>query len=166
MSVQPIVESLQRMIKLHDSLLTLSKEKTESLKSGETDKLQSLMLQERKHVQAINQVEKQRQQEVEAWAIQAGLRPEEATVSVILDHLEDEQEKIDLENRFLKLTNVLYDLKQQENLNQDLTRQSLQFIQMSIDMMDPSLKNMNYGNAKIQQQASQSSKRSLFDSKA
>ncbi|QTN00397.1 flagellar protein FlgN [Sediminibacillus dalangtanensis] len=165
MSVQPVVESLQRLIKLHESLLTLSKEKTETLKDGDTDKLQTLMLQERKHVQAINQVEKQRQQEVGAWASNAGIDPEAATVSVILENLEDKQEKIDLESRFLKLTNVLYDLKQQENLNQDLTKQSLQFIQMSIDMMDPSLKNMNYGNTKSQQQP-QSSKRSLFDSKA
>ncbi|WP_026772256.1 MULTISPECIES: flagellar protein FlgN [Sediminibacillus] len=165
MSVQPIVESLQRLIKLHESLLTLSKEKTETLKAGDTEKLQTLMLQERKHVQAINQVEKQRQEEVGSWAFQAGIEPEDATVSVILDHLEDKQEKIDLENRFLKLTNVLYDLKKQENLNQDLTKQSLQFIQMSIDMMDPSLKNMNYGSNKSQQQP-QSSKRSLFDSKA
>ncbi|SDK03863.1 flagellar protein FlgN [Sediminibacillus albus] len=165
MSVQPIVESLESITKLHESLLSLSIEKTECLKAGDTEKLQALLLKERKHVQAINQMEEKRQQIVQIWSESNNVPTDKATVTGMLERMEDPQDKLDLESHFLKLTNVLVELKQQEKLNQELTKQSLQFIEISIDMMDPSLKNMNYGNTS-QAKSQQTNKRSLFDSKA
>ncbi|WP_077624760.1 flagellar protein FlgN [Sediminibacillus massiliensis] len=162
MSVKPIVESLKNIAKLHESLLSISKDKTNCLKEGDTDKLQKLLVQERKHVQAINQLETKRQELVGEWAALNNMKPGEATVSAMIEKLDDHLDKTDLEKQFHHLTDVLIELKKQEQLNQELTEQSLQFLEFSIDMLDPSIKNMNYGTGTGQQ----SNKRSLFDSKA
>lgn len=164
MTLQMIIDSLSRLEKLHQSLLLLSQQKTEVLKNGEMDGLQSLLVHEQKYIQAINQVEKSRQQAVEAWLEERQEPFAEATVTYLLEKTTDVAEKESLEKRFTKLTNVLVQLKQQEQLNRQLTRQSLQFIELSIDMLSPTMKNLNYNQPKKQPVTQQA--RYMFDSQA
>lgn len=164
MTIQPIIDSLSRLEKLHQSLLLLAQEKTEALKSGGFDQLQKVLVQERKYVQAINQVEKSRQQAVGDWLRDHSKSLPEPTVSYLLELIPDTAEKQSLEKHFLKLTDVILRVKQQEQLNQELMLQSLQYIELSLDMLDPSLKNLNYSQTKSQPASQQS--RSMFDSKA
>lgn len=164
MALQMIIDSLSRLEKLHQSLLLLSQQKTEVLKNGEMDALQSLLVHEQKYIQAINQVEKSRQKAVEAWLAERQEPFAEATVTYLLEQTTDVAEKESLEKRFTKLTNVLVQLKQQEQLNRQLTRQSLQFIELSIDMLSPTMKNLNYNQPKKQPVTQQA--RYMFDSQA
>ncbi|MBM7570247.1 flagellar protein FlgN [Aquibacillus albus] len=162
MSVKPIVEALDKLTQLHQSLLKLSKDKTESLKKGSIDQLQALLVQERKHVQAINQLEEKRMKLVENWAITNQLDPAAINVSSMLEILKQDSDKELLKNATTQLAEIMVELKQQEKLNQELTQQSLQFVQLTMDMISPTLRNMNYGNSAKQQ----SNNRSVFDSKA
>ncbi|WP_164668080.1 flagellar protein FlgN [Virgibacillus doumboii] len=163
MSVQPIKKSLEKLNFLHESLLDISKEKTAIVKEGSVDKLQSLLVKERKHVQALEQAEVKRQKEVEEWSAQNNISLENATITGILEAISDEQTKDELETAAIDLTNTITKLKQQEQLNQALIQQSRQFVELSLDMMKPSIRNMNYGGKET---ASNSSERSVFDSKA
>ncbi|WP_079527221.1 flagellar protein FlgN [Halobacillus hunanensis] len=161
MTIDSIIEQMGRLQQLHESLLALSTRKTEILKSNDTEALQDILVQERKHVQGINTVEKQRMARAAAWAESAGFAGEAPTVSEMLEAVEG-QERVRLKEAYDAFILVLADLKQQEVLNAELTKQSLQFITMSLDMLQPSLTNMNYGTSS--QGGEQ--KRSVFDSKA
>ncbi|SDC38184.1 FlgN protein [Pelagirhabdus alkalitolerans] len=163
MSIESMLGSLDRLRQLHQSLLELSIKKTELLKSGDIAGLQKVLKTEQKHIQAINTVEKQRLALVQEWAENNQLDPETVNVSSILDHL-DEKAAAGLEQHTTTLAEVIVDLKAQENLNQDLLQQSLQFVQMNLDMIAPSIEQMNYGNK--QNANDPKAKRSVFDSKA
>ncbi|WP_058306684.1 flagellar protein FlgN [Gracilibacillus massiliensis] len=165
MSVQTIIDHLRKLIELHDSLVHVSKQKTEILKEGNMDHLQELLKNEQKHVQAINQIEQKRLEAVHQWAETNQLDPTTITVSTIIEEHTSGADQKDLEEVTLTLAEQLMELRRQEDLNKQLTQQSLQFVQLSLDMMQPSIKNMNYGKTKKQPDTS-APKRSVFDSKA
>lgn len=162
MSVQPIIQSLEKLISLHESLLEISKQKTAVVKEGSVENLQPLLLKERKHVQALEQAEGKRQKAVQEWVTEYSPGLEHATITGILEVINDEQSKRELEKITITLTETITELKQQEQLNQSLIQQSMQFVELSLNMMKPSIRNLNYGGKK----SSDSTDRSVFDSKA
>ncbi|SET09450.1 FlgN protein [Oceanobacillus limi] len=162
MSVESIIQSIKNLVKVHENLLKISEEKTEVVKAGSVDKLQTVLIKERKLVQLLDKEEDSRKKKVDEWFLQNGFPTEDTTISKILESLTNEKEKKELENHTVELTELMLKLKQQEQLNLALIQQSMQFVQVSLDLMSPSLKNMNYGNEKDQS----SSNRSMFDSRA
>ncbi|WP_079478167.1 flagellar protein FlgN [Halobacillus salinus] len=162
MTVKPIVHTMTQMKQLHESLLALSQKKTDALKSNDTAGLQKLLTTERKHVQAIDKLEKARMNAVNQWYEARGVSYMEPTISEMLEHTEGSEQEA-LQAAYNELIIVLADLKHQEQLNAELTKQSLQFVNLSLDMLQPSLDNVNYGGNEEQ---STQSKRSVFDSKA
>lgn len=160
--MKEIIQSLEDLVKIHEELLKSSEEKTEIVKEGSVEKLQALLVKERKLVRKAEQAEKDRQAHVESWYSKQQLATEEASVTNILEQLDNEQEKNALEQVTIDLTKVITSLKAQENLNLALINQSMQFVQVSLDLLSPTLKNMNYGN----QSDIETPGRSVFDSKA
>jgi len=109
----------------------------------------------------VGKTEKTRQKAVKEWLEIKGL-DKAGTVSELLEAVSDEKEREKLAKTSTLLTEGITKLKHNEQLNQSLLEQSLQFVQVSLDLMNPSLKNMNYGK----QPDSYTTKRSVFDSKA
>ncbi|MYL49180.1 flagellar protein FlgN [Halobacillus litoralis] len=163
MTIDPVINHMKQLQQLHESLLSLSKRKTEALKTNDVTGIQQLLIQEKEHVQAIEKIEKQRERSVTQWASENGIPPRERTVSELIEIL-DGEEKERLQNAYEALILVLADLKQQEKLNTELTQQSLQFINMSLDLLQPSLQSVNYGVKETNHGST--AKRSIFDSKA
>lgn len=159
MSVAPIIQSIHKLIGIHKSLIDLSEQKTTIVTKGSIVKLQSILTQERQTVQMLNKTEKNRQQAVEEWCMRNHVPTDHMTMTHMLNVLDTGEERDLLEQTTTELTQLLTDLKQQEQLNQSLIQQSMQFVQLSLDMMQPTIKNMNYGN-----QNKNRSKRSVFDS--
>jgi len=162
LSIQHIINSLERLVELQQSLLEISKQKTVDVKEGQIDHFQSTLVKERKAVQAIEQVEKERIQEVNQWCADHSIPDEQATLTGILEFLSDEDEKHNLEVLATELTEGIVKIKQQEDLNQVLIQQSMQFVQLSLELLNPSIGNMNYSAKKATNQV----ERSVFDSKA
>lgn len=162
MSVQTIIETLTELVEIHEKLIKLSKQKTEIIKEGSIEKLQSILSKERKCVQALEKAEVSRQEQVEIWCNERELAQGNVTITEILELLSGQAEAVSLENETIRLTNIITKLKQQEQLNQELIIQSMQFVQLSLDMMSPTIKNLNYGKTKTLDTV----KRSVFDSKA
>ena len=164
MSVQQIIGELEKLLDLHKSLLSLSKEKTERIKNNEIDSFNELLMTERKHIQAIEQLEKKRIQLTEEW-FNKHAEDRERTISELIEAISDEAEKKSLEALYDNLIIVLAELKQQEKLNRDLAQQSLQFIELSLDMFQPvHNKNLNYNQPNQQKKPNRNT--SVFDSKA
>lgn len=162
MSVQQIMELMEQLVDVHKQLLSISKEKTERFKEGAIEPLQQLLVKERKQIRLLEQTESKRQQAVEKWFQTNGMDTEQYTVSHMLEKLEDEKERETLANITTTLTETIVELKQQEQLNEALIRQSMEFVQMSLDLMNPNISSMNYGKEMKENTA----KRSLFDSQA
>ncbi|RDW16515.1 flagellar protein FlgN [Oceanobacillus arenosus] len=163
MSVQTIIQSLESLVHVHEALLVISQEKTEIVKDGSVDKLQALLVKERKQIRLLEQAEIKRQESVTAWAKNSKIPVENATITTMLETIEDGAEQEALAAITTDLTNLITKLKQQEQLNQALLNQSMQFVQLSLDMLNPSINNLNYGS---KSKEAGSTNRSLFDSQA
>lgn len=162
MSIKPIFTSLQKLIMIHDRLLELSKQKTEAIKQNRIENLQRIMIEERKKIQQLEQTEAERRENVQAWFEKYQPTISEHTIISILRCLDNDKEKQELKQLTDALTEQLTQLRQQEQLNQTLTKQALHFVRFSLDMLNPTITNINYGN----QEEPNIEKRSVFDSKA
>lgn len=163
LSVETILEKLQNLVNIHEELVAISKQKTEVVKEGSVENLQALLVKERKQIRALEKEEKSRQEAVETWLFKNELPSSDVTITRMLETVSDQKEKQELEQATITLTKIITELKQQEQLNLSLINQSMQFVQLSIDTLQPSITNINYGN---KQQDAGAMNRSLFDSQA
>lgn len=158
-----IIVTLRTLIKLYTHLLQVSKQKTEAIKDYQLEPLEELLVTERKLIQQIEKAESKRYQAVEAWFDSNESSGTKRTITVMLEKLAaDDSIKTELERLSTQLRDLLTELKKQEELNQQLLAQSLQFVHLSLNMMNPSMEQINYG----QNDTSPLLKRSVFDSKA
>lgn len=163
LSIQDIVKTLENLMLIHEELYKVSKEKTDLIIEGSAEELQHLLVKERKYIQLLEQFEKKREKEVENWFDSQQITAEDMTLTNMLEKITNEVEKKRLENITVQLTNIIIELKQQEQLNEDLIRQSMQFVHMSLEMLHPTIEQMNYGNQKKNKNITN---RSVFDSQA
>lgn len=154
---------INELISVHEQLLTLSKEKTKIIKNKEVDDLSPLLMEEKKWLGMLEKKEEKRLQIVTPFFEDKNIQTENRTVTTLLDLMNDEINKEQLESEFVTLTELMVDLKQQEQLNNQLIQQSLQLIQLSLGMISPTIQNMNYGK---KDKTKDVRDRSMFDSKA
>lgn len=162
MAIKAVQTALENLVNIHHDLIQISEEKTEFVKEGQIDKFQKLLLAERKQVLRLDQAEEKRQEAVEQWFENDNKQDENRTITRMLELITDEQEQTDLAAITTDLTEAVTTLKRQEQLNRELLEQSMQFVQMSLNMLSPSIDQMNYGEKKQSKQRD----RSVFDSKA
>lgn len=163
MSIQPLIKVIDQLLTIHASLLQISKQKTEIVKTGMIGDLQPLLMQEQRHVQALKQAENLRMQVVRDWESNQPELLEATTMSAILKHVTDNEDYEQLTEITTELTNTITAIKQQEILNRSLIEQSLQFVDMSLELLQPSINQFNYGKRNRPDRGKQ---QSVFDSKA
>ncbi|WP_449355481.1 flagellar protein FlgN [Virgibacillus natechei] len=163
MSIKQIIKPLEHLVTIHEALVAISREKTEIVKEGAVEKLQSLLIKERKQINMLEKAEESRQEAVESWFLENKLPLTDTTLTRMLEIADNEDGIEELTAITITLTESITSLKQQEQLNKTLLNQSIKFVQLSLDMINPSLKNMNYGTNK---QEPAPMKRSIFDSQA
>ena len=145
MSIEMIIQTLDNLEKLHKSLLELAYKKTEFIKTGDMDSLDQLLKDEQAHIAAISQLEQQRQTVVTDYLRAKGIAPSDTpTVMEVMEAAESptDQEQLKLSRNRLLLT--VDQLKFQNDLNQKLTYQSLQFVNLTLDMLKPRREEINY----------------------
>jgi len=149
MSIITILASLDSLEKLHRSLLRLAYDKTGLIKNGDMDKLDQLLKEEQAHLAAIVQMDTQRQLTVSHYLTDQGRSvPQIPTVTDLLDVVPEADRK-SLEEARDRLLHAIHDLKWQNDLNQKLTYQSLQFVNLSLDMVRPRPESVNYTKTEI-----------------
>ncbi|MFS0750798.1 flagellar protein FlgN [Oceanobacillus sp. 1P07AA] len=158
---EKIISAMNKLLVMHQEILELSKEKTVEIKDGHIDELQSLLVKERKLARQLQQCEEERMQVVQAWSKEVELPNTSPTISEIIDYIKEENQE-ELLSIATSLTNTITEFKRQEQLNQVLLNESMKFVQLSLDLISPTIKTMNYGSGKDTKDTS----RSVFDSKA
>ena len=163
MAIEDVRGLIEQLTSAHEDLLGLSKKKSELIKADKIKEFQKLLMQERKQVQTINQLETKRIQAVEQLFQEWDVPNEEKTVTILLEHLEEGPEKQQLEAAVAALIDQIVAIRQAEQLNKDLIEQSLQFVQLSLEMMQPNMQQMNYNQKSTSKSPTTTS---VFDSKA
>src|SRR5699024_11777706 len=113
-TIKPMIQVLTRLVNVHKSLLENARQKTEVVKEGSVEQLQMILVKERKYIQVLEQAEAERKKEVEN--LQQGLPLNNATITEILDHITNNEEKKELENQTVALREMITSVKKQEQL--------------------------------------------------
>ena len=167
MSIANIVATLEKLEKMHKSLLELALAKTEYIKQGDMEKLDQLIKNEQAHVAAINTLEQQRQSMVTDYLRAKGIAlTDTPSVADVINAAENNESKEALVNVRERLITLLNQLKMQNELNQKMVLNSLQFINVTLDAMRPQrTEQFNYSGAEIRGN-SEITKRSFNEFKA
>ncbi|WP_339289089.1 flagellar protein FlgN [Ureibacillus sp. FSL K6-0786] len=165
MSVQPIISILEKLEKMHKSLLEHAYKKTELVKNNDMEELDKMLKVEQSHVAAIEQLEQLRQKKVVEYFQSKGIEMSSVpTIAELLEAVEDEEERqklADVRNRLLKLVE---NLKIQNDLNQQLIYNSLQLVNVTLNMLRPQPEEINYSEKTVR--GGNAPRQSLFDSQA
>lgn len=162
MSIEEIIGSVDELIQYHERLLAISEQKTAVIIDGNIEELQKLLVKERKEARLLEQAEEKRQAGVQEWFLRRR-DSREATLTNMLEVIKNPMERDQLGRTTIQLTELITKLKQQEELNQALLNQSMKFVQLTMGMVNPDLKEMNYGK---QKQTAPTVQHSVFDSQA
>ncbi len=162
-SIEKMTDVIEELMEQHLELTTLALQKTEAIKNSDMESLSTLLMKERKQIAAIVQLEEKRQRLVEKIFEKLHVDHQEKTISQLLEHLDDTTEKEQLEKAVTRLVEVIVSLRQAEQLNDQLIQQSLEFVQLSLDMLQPSVKNIQYNNQRTDEPRPN---QSVFDSRA
>jgi len=159
MAAEKLIQTLEKLLKLHQNLYEVTLQKTEILKQDHVEELRELLKKEQMYVRALNQLEEERI----TLTIEFLGSDKEATLSSCIEKASgDEKEK--LETIFKDFTYVMKKLKDSNSLNRELTMQSLKLNSMTLDMIVPQDTDINYN--KPTTKTSEKQRRSIFDSKA
>lgn len=146
-------------------MVALAKQKTDIIKKGDIDSLQNLLKEENKHIQVIKKFEASLIQETSSFLQKNGLAIDQPSLINAIE-IATQSEKEALLKGKIDLENQIKELSMQNQLNQQLLEQSLQFINVSLDLLQPDIDSYNYDRADNGSQDNRQQNRSLFDSKA
>ncbi|AYC28940.1 flagellar protein FlgN [Paenisporosarcina cavernae] len=165
MSTETILANLTNLTRMHKSLLELAYTKTEIIKVGDMERLDQLLKDEQTHVAAISQLELQRQAVVTDYLRENGISPAETpTVATVIEAATNADDQVALTKARNDLLLVVDQLRYQNELNQKLTFQSLQFINLTMDLLKPKPDQINY--SRPDKTAEPAKSKTYFDSQA
>lgn len=160
--INELANILEQEARVYDSILNISKNKTKIIVEGKVTELENIVKLEQSLVLQIGRLENLREEIVEKCAEQLGVNPSDITVSELVKHLKGgNAQKLKASQQ--KMASTLSDLKNTNDLNSKLIKNSLDFINFSINLfVDAGAGSNNYGSTG---QAADTSKRSFFDVK-
>jgi hypothetical protein len=165
MSATNMIDLLRKLLTLHSALHQLALKKTEILKTGDIPSLDEQLKEEQKYILAIRQIENERVELMKKEFHRLGIQQNEQTLTAYIEKA-NEQDQTKLAQLQQELVEKMGQLKVQNELNQQLTSQSLQVINMTLDSILPKQKELNYGNPLNAPQEKNTQRRSMFDSQA
>ncbi|EIJ80513.1 FlgN family protein [Bacillus methanolicus PB1] len=160
MSAQALTASMEKLLKLHKSLYELAVKKTEIVKQGDIESLNKFIQQEQVHITAIEKVEKERQ----AAVLRLLPQMENPTVTDCLSVLKGEEHHR-LHELSDQLMETVFELKERNFLNQQMIYHSLQFVNFSMNLINPQPESYTYGPPTDKQNHSKITQ-GIFNSKA
>ncbi|MCD8500922.1 MAG: flagellar protein FlgN [Bacillaceae bacterium] len=164
MSVTKLTETLEQLLLVHDRLNELAKQKTECLTKADVSALKLFIQKESVLIKQLQVLEKDRIKTVHQLAMSEGYNFKTMTITEVMSHLPPNQQS-DIEQFQKQLLKAISTLKQQNELNQKLIEDSIRFVNMSLDIIQPEQESGNYDRPTATNNEPNFG-RSLFDSKA
>src|SRR5690554_2452611 len=142
---QEIVTIFKALTAVHEKFNEKAIEKQEAVKKGNMQALDQLLKEESALIQQLGKLENTRQHVVNAWMQEKGFVKENVTFEQLMKFFTEEN-KEELLHWEQRLVQEITKLKQQNELNQQLIEESLRFVNMSLDAMQPKQEFSNYHN--------------------
>ena len=152
-----IIQNLTNLLRMHKSLLDLATKKTDIIVESNMEELDALIKTEQAHVAAIEQLERQRQQLVTDYLAAKGSASSLTPTVAELIEAADAPNKAKIQTIREELLTIIDALKAKNELNQKMVYQSLQMVNMTLDMMRPQptaqADTMNYSSKEVRRPA-------------
>jgi flagellar biosynthesis/type III secretory pathway chaperone len=137
---EPLVTVLEKLYKLHESFYKLAIEKIDIIKSGDMEGLQQMLKKEQTHIAAINTMEVERQKEAKHF-----LQSEKDVTITECIEVAPPDLKDKLSSLQTDILSIIEKLQDQNELNQSLIYLSLQYVNLTLDMIQPKPESFTYG---------------------
>lgn len=136
MALTTLIELLERLDEVHNTMLDLAATKKQVIKENKVEELIQLLNKETKFAKSIGQLEELRRQAAYTFLQSVGIRSNLdlnlTELSRLVFDLEEKQKLLQLQQ---KLSGTLQQLKEANMLNQQLLQQALSYIDFSIESM-------------------------------
>lgn len=156
-----IIQNLTNLVRMHKSLLDLATKKTDIIVESNMEELDALIKKEQAHVAAIEQLERQRQQLVTDYLAAKGSAPSLTPTVAELIEAADAPNKAKIQTIREELLTIIEALRAKNELNQKMVYQSLQMVNMTLELMRPrpaaQADTMNYSSKEVRRPANFSS---------
>lgn len=140
MSVQVIIEILQKQSEVYEQLLELANQKTPVLVRNDVQQLNAILQQERKLIKRSEELEVSRMQHTNIFFANMRSHYRLGKLSDLIKAVTHADDKVTLSRYHGILTELLDELKRKNDKNQQLIQESLSFLDFSIELLtdDPS----------------------------
>lgn len=156
-----IIQNLTNLVRMHKSLLDLATKKTDIIVESNMEELDALIKKEQAHVAAIEQLERQRQQLVTDYLAAKGSASSLTPTVAELIEAADAPNKAKIQTIREELLTIIDALRAKNELNQKMVYQSLQMVNMTLELMRPrpaaQADTMNYSSKEVRRPANFSS---------
>ncbi|WP_139491157.1 flagellar protein FlgN [Brevibacillus dissolubilis] len=130
-----LYEVLENLLKLHQALYTFATQKKEILIKGDVTALTAISQKEQKFIKAISAAEAKRIELIDQLFAERGLPVQNATLQDFIKSWTGAEEKQRLTHYRDELMRIVSQLRDANELNQQLLAQSLSFINYSLDFL-------------------------------
>lgn len=168
MSLQALIEKMRELTDVHEQAYQLANAKKDVLIKGDIDSLAKIVQQENGIIRKMSMLEAERQQIVIDLVQQLGIASHEPMrLSDLLASLPNSPLKEELQDLFRRLSKLLLDLQQLNELNQQLIENSLAFVNYSLELFTDTEVDQVYQKPDAAgQEFPYQYRRSIFDTKA
>lgn len=161
-SVNELIIVLGQETELYTEILNITKNKTNTIVEGKVAELENMVKLEQSLLLKMGKLETLREQSIDKISAQIGVKPSELTLSQLYKHL-DEQDVQALKKHQNKMAAIVNEVKNSNDLNSKLIKNSLDYINFSINLLtEMNSVNNSYG---FDGNSSNSKKRNIFDVK-
>lgn len=131
-----LFENMDRMVALHKALYTLAVEKKEILVKGDAEELVRIVNQEQKLIKAVEAAEAERSETIHRLCEAKGLpAADDVTLQDVANWVTNPGEKAKILSYRDELLRIVNELRQANELNQQLLEQSLSFIHLNLELL-------------------------------
>lgn len=136
MSVDAFIQVMEKLHTVYNEMLGIADLKRQAIIDNRVEDLVQIMNRESKGMKLIEQLEAQRQDFVSAFLRERGVKAQlELTMTELSRLVFDQTDKSRLLDIQSRLSDTLNKLKIKNELNQQLILQSLEFIDLSLDLL-------------------------------
>lgn len=162
--VEELRDVLVEELKAYNEMLELTVKKTEIISSGQINDLDSITHLENSLIMRLGKLDDRREKVANNIQRQLGIKGD-LSITDILSHIDDADEvKQEVEDITKKFSQLLDVLKEKNDLNSLLIKDTLEYIELNINLLTNASDQGTYNNKIQKEQTSQ--KVSLFDTKA
>ncbi|WP_028608244.1 flagellar protein FlgN [Paenibacillus harenae] len=166
MTVSKVIETMDSLTEMHKHLLQSGLEKKQAIISKDLDSLMRIMRLESKILKDITAMDMMRVAACRKLMLEKGVKNRiNTTYRQLMGVVFVPEERIRLQEVHERLESVLKELKNLNDLNQDLLNQSLDFVHFSIDLLI-SPEDESYTYKHPSNQLRNSNRNGIYNSKA